>query len=190
LTREILMEDDDEATNPTLSEEHLALLGARGEERVLANEELLYRPGEPYEHVYVVLDGEILILDGEREDARVIAELGRGKLLGEYGLLVGGMGLVTNVAGRGTRLLCLPIPMLLELVASDAVLSETFSPSASPQGRWAWCPVRQSCVQSSPSPGSAAVGTSFGPIVGIPLKRRQMSLSARTSSSTSAPATM
>jgi CRP-like cAMP-binding protein len=57
LTREILMEDDDEATNPTLSEEHLALLGARGEERVLANEELLYRPGEPYEHVYVVLDG-------------------------------------------------------------------------------------------------------------------------------------
>jgi CRP-like cAMP-binding protein len=54
---------------------------ARGEERVLADEELLYRPREPYEHVYVVLDGEILILDGEREDARVIAEHGRGKFL-------------------------------------------------------------------------------------------------------------
>jgi CRP-like cAMP-binding protein len=82
LTRETLMEDDDEATNPTLSEEHLALLGTRGEDRVLADEELLYRPREPFEHVYVVLDGEILILDGEREDARVIAELGRGKFLG------------------------------------------------------------------------------------------------------------
>jgi hypothetical protein len=51
LTREILMEDDDEATNPTLSEEHLALLGARGEEPVLADDELMYRSGGPYEHV-------------------------------------------------------------------------------------------------------------------------------------------
>jgi CRP-like cAMP-binding protein len=97
----------------------LALLGARGEERVLADEELLYRPGEPYELVYVVLDGEILILDGKRDDARVIAELGRRKFLGAYGLLVGGMGLVTHGAGRSTRLLCPPIPMLLELVATS-----------------------------------------------------------------------
>jgi thioredoxin reductase (NADPH) len=119
------MEDDDEATNPTLSEEHLAQLGARGEERTLTDGEVLYGPGEPHEHFYVVLDGEILIIDGETEEGRVIAELGRGKFLGEYGLLVGGLGLMTNVARGKARLLCVPIAVLLDVVASDAVLSDT-----------------------------------------------------------------
>jgi hypothetical protein len=45
------MEDNKEATNPTLSEEHLALLGLEAKSGMLADEELLYRPGEPYEHV-------------------------------------------------------------------------------------------------------------------------------------------
>lgn len=125
LTREILMEDDDEATNPTLSEEHLALLRARGHERILGDGELLYRPGEAHVYFYGVLDGEILIVDGDGQDASVVAELGRGKFLGEYGLLVGGLGLLTNVARGTTRLLCVPIPALLELVAGHAVLSET-----------------------------------------------------------------
>src|SRR5215469_13578553 len=119
------MEDDDEATNPTLSEDHLTLLRARGHERILDDGELLYRPGEAHEYFYAVLDGKILIVDDDGQDASVVAELRRGKFLGEYGLLVGGLGLLTNVASGTTRLLGVPIPALLELVAGHAVLSET-----------------------------------------------------------------
>jgi thioredoxin reductase (NADPH) len=125
MRRQILMAPDDEATNPTLSGEQIALLARRGHEQVLADGEVLYRPGDRYEQFYVVLEGEILVVDGEGEMARVLAEQAPGKFLGEYGLLVGGPGLMTNVARGATRLLCVPIPALLDLVGGHAVLSET-----------------------------------------------------------------
>ena len=124
LARTILMDDDDQSTNPTLSAEQLALLGERGYERSLADGEVLYRAGEPYENFYVVLEGHVLIIDGDTNDGRVLAELGPGKFLGEYGVLVGGLGLMTNAANGCSRVLCLPIPELSRLVASHAVISE------------------------------------------------------------------
>src|SRR5215467_2260509 len=98
MRRQILMTPDDEATNPTLSGEQIALLARRGQETLLVDGEVLYRPGDRYEHFYVVLEGKILIVNGEGEEARVLAEQESGKFLGEYGLLVGGHSLMTNVA--------------------------------------------------------------------------------------------
>src|SRR5215472_1226495 len=121
----ILMGSDDEATNPTLSGGHIDLLAQRGWQRTLADGETLYCPGDRHEHFFVVLGGKVLIVDGDGAAACIVAEQGPGKFLGEYGLLVGGRGLMTNVASGTTRLLCVPVTRLLDVVASDAVLSET-----------------------------------------------------------------
>ena len=86
LTR-ILMAPDDEATNPTLSGDHLDLLAQHGSQRTLADGETLYRPGDRHENFYVVLDGQVLIVDGDGAAACVLAVQGQGKFLGEYGLL-------------------------------------------------------------------------------------------------------
>jgi CRP-like cAMP-binding protein len=106
MVREILMEPHDEAMNPTLSSAQRALLAGQGRELVLTDGEVVYHAGDPYQHFYVVLAGEILIVDGEpgEEGARILAEMGHGKFLGEYGVLVGGLGLMTNVARGATRL--------------------------------------------------------------------------------------
>jgi thioredoxin reductase (NADPH) len=124
MRRSILMSPDDEATNPTLSAAQIALLARSGKELTLKDGAVLYRPGDSYEHFYVVLEGEILIVDTQAKHPRILAEQGPGKFLGEYGLLVGGLGLMTNLARGSARVLRLPVARLLELVANDAVLSE------------------------------------------------------------------
>lgn len=60
-----LLRSDDGAGQPTLSEDQIALLQPAGREQVLADGEVLYQPGEPFDAFFVVLDGEIWIEDGE-----------------------------------------------------------------------------------------------------------------------------
>jgi thioredoxin reductase (NADPH) len=123
--REILLRDDDGAANPRLGDADLELLGVHANVVELADEEVLYHAGEIPAGFYVILTGGICVEDRDDGQRRILAELGPGNILGELGLLTGGLTLLTNVARGPTTLLCVPLDALREVVAANEQLSET-----------------------------------------------------------------
>jgi predicted acylesterase/phospholipase RssA/CRP-like cAMP-binding protein len=71
----------------------------------LGSGEILFRDGEPGDALYVVISGRIRVLSaGQDGRAEATAEVGRGELLGEMGVLTGAVRIATAKAIRDSEL--------------------------------------------------------------------------------------
>ena len=77
------MPTDLEIAFPTLSDHDLAALRARGRERAVDAGEILYSAGDTVVGFFVVLEGEVEVVDGVGEDARFITTVTPGQFTGE-----------------------------------------------------------------------------------------------------------
>jgi thioredoxin reductase (NADPH) len=109
---------------PRLSNEQIQHLASYGEQRPTEAGQVLYREGEVCEDFFVVLDGKVRVVGGEGAEERLVAVHGRGRFLGELGLLVGGPLFITGTAVEPGRVLAVPVDRLRELVASDSALAD------------------------------------------------------------------
>ena len=99
-------------TTPALHE-----MQARLEWRHLANGETLFRPGDPGDSLYIVVNGRFARVaqhpDGQ---TRVVGEVSRGELIGELELLAGGVHATTVLAVRDSDVVRLTRPSFEHLL--------------------------------------------------------------------------
>lgn len=95
----------------SLSQERLAQLVSKAVERVYLPGQTVFRQGEAGAHIYVILGGQVRIVEATPEAPlvdRFIGELGHGEIVGEMGLLLDHSRTATVMAVERTR--CLMIP--------------------------------------------------------------------------------
>lgn len=99
--------------------EEVAKIFARGITQELEAGQVIFEKGQPGKEMYVILGGEVIIRDGERE----LARLGRGGMFGEMSLLSAQPRSATAAAGDTTSL----------LVLSNEVIRQAMPPHVSIQ---------------------------------------------------------
>jgi thioredoxin reductase (NADPH) len=109
---------------PRLSEQQLLALEAHGERRRVRQGEVIYREGDERCDFYVVLEGQVAILEGYGGAVRVVAVHGPRRFLGELGLLTGQAAFLTAVALEPGEVLVVPVERLRELVSQDAAFGD------------------------------------------------------------------
>jgi diguanylate cyclase (GGDEF)-like protein len=95
----------------SLSQERLAQLVSKAVERVYLPGQTVFRQGEAGAHIYVILGGQVRIVEATPEAPlvdRFVGELGHGEIVGEMGLLLDHSRTATVMAVERTR--CLMIP--------------------------------------------------------------------------------
>jgi thioredoxin reductase (NADPH) len=99
-------------------------LEAHGERRRVRQGEVIYREGDERCDFYVVLEGQVAILEGYGGAVRVVAVHGPRRFLGELGLLTGQAAFLTAVALEPGEVLVVPVERLRELVSQDAAFGD------------------------------------------------------------------
>lgn len=95
----------------SLSQERLAQLVSKAVERIYLPGQTVFRQGEAGAHIYVILGGQVRIVEATPEAPlvdRFVGELGHGEIVGEMGLLLDHSRTATVMAVERTR--CLMIP--------------------------------------------------------------------------------
>jgi diguanylate cyclase (GGDEF)-like protein len=95
----------------SLSQDQVARLVSKAMERVYLPGQAIFRQGESGAHVYVILGGQVRIVESTPEAPlvdRFVGELGQGEIVGEMGLLLDHSRTATVMAVERTR--CLMIP--------------------------------------------------------------------------------
>jgi diguanylate cyclase (GGDEF)-like protein len=95
----------------SLSQDQMSRLVSKAVERVYLPGQTVFRQGESGAHIYVVLGGQVRIVEATPEAPlvdRFVGELGQGEIVGEMGLLLDHSRTATVVAVERTR--CLMIP--------------------------------------------------------------------------------
>jgi thioredoxin reductase (NADPH) len=105
---------------PRLDDTQIALLAERGTRRTTREGEVLYAEGERTRGFFVIVSGVVRIV----ESGRVLRVHGRGRFLGELGLLEGQPSFVSAVVARPGEVVAVPASALRELVTSDPVLGD------------------------------------------------------------------
>jgi thioredoxin reductase (NADPH) len=110
---------------PRLDDAQLAALGAFGAERTIGPEEPLFTEGERNCDFYIVLDGHVASVEGYRTPTeRILAVHGRGRFLGELGVLTGEAAFYSAVPTGPGRALVVPIDRLRDLVAGNPTVGD------------------------------------------------------------------
>ena len=116
---------------PRLSDEQVEALLERGQRRLLTEGEVLIRPGEHPASLYVVLDGHLLTADTEpaadprhAEEPMAVGVHGRGRFVGDVGLLEGQPSFVFVSAVDDAEVAEIPVDELEAIVLSDPLLGE------------------------------------------------------------------
>jgi thioredoxin reductase (NADPH) len=109
---------------PRLSERQLQALAAHGVRRRMQQGEVLYQEGDERCDFFVILEGQVAILEGHGGAVRVIAVHGPRRFLGELGLLTGQAAFLTAVALEPGEVLVVPVDRLRELVSQDSELGD------------------------------------------------------------------
>jgi thioredoxin reductase (NADPH) len=109
---------------PKLTDRDLAALSARGRVRDVSAGETLYATGDKVIHFYVVLEGEMEVVDGTDNDAPRVGTVGAGQFTGEIGVLSGRAALVTIRAASDGRVVQLDGHELLRAVGELPDLGE------------------------------------------------------------------
>jgi len=110
---------------PRLDDAQLAALAAFGDDRAMNPEEPLFTEGERNCDFYAVLDGHVASVEGYRTPAqRILAVHGRGRFLGELGLLTGEATFFSAVPAEPGRVLVVPVDRLRDLVARNPTIGD------------------------------------------------------------------
>ena len=110
---------------PRLTDAQLAALAALGTERDIMPREALFVEGERNCDFYAVLDCRVATVEGyQTPGERVISVHGRGRFLGELGLLTGESVFYSAVATAAGRVLAVPVDRLTDLVRRDPAVGD------------------------------------------------------------------
>jgi thioredoxin reductase (NADPH) len=107
--------------SPTLSASQIATLARVGEERTAEVGEVLYRVGDRIYPFIVILEGEVVVLDGAGNE---IVRHGASGFLGELNLLSGQTVFVTAVATEPLRYIAVDRDVIRALLYEDGPLSD------------------------------------------------------------------
>ena len=108
-----------------LDDERLQLVLERGEERRVEAGKINRREGEPVEHLYVILEGELRIMKRANGGDTVIDVFGPGTFFAEVSLLAGKPFLATGRALTDLRMFLLPEDVFRKLLATHSAFSAT-----------------------------------------------------------------
>lgn len=109
---------------PRLTDEQLAAFAAHGTARRTDKGEVLYEAGDTGCDFFVVSSGLVALVEDDGGEHRVLGLHGRGRFLGEIGMLTGHAVLLTAVVHEPGEVLVVPVARLRELVAQDATLGD------------------------------------------------------------------
>jgi thioredoxin reductase (NADPH) len=110
---------------PCLSDAQIAALEALGQRRAIEPGDMLFREGDRHCDFYVVLTGAVALVEGlGTPQERVVSRHGRGRFLGELGLLTGQAAFCGALAAESGEVLQVPVGRLKELVARNAALGD------------------------------------------------------------------
>src|SRR5258708_4963455 len=123
-SRAPLLDGDDAALFPKLTEAQIQMLAPLGDVRSTAVGEVLFRPGDPSYEAMVVLEGSVSALVGSGEEAREIVLLRPGDLIAELNLLTG-QGLVgTGIVREAGSVLVVPADEFRALVGRERAFGD------------------------------------------------------------------
>ena len=108
-----------------LDEEQLRWVLEQGEERDIKAGEINRREGEPAEHLYVILEGELRVMKQAHGGETVIDVFGPGTFFAEVSLLAGKPFLATGRALTDLRMFLLPADVFRHLLATQPAFSST-----------------------------------------------------------------
>ena len=110
---------------PRLSDAQIAALAAQGRRRPTQPGDVLFAEGDRECDFFVILAGKVASVEGHgTPEERVIAVHGRGRFLGELGLLTGEGAFFSAVALDAGEVLAVPVRRLRELVARDPAFGD------------------------------------------------------------------
>ncbi len=109
---------------PTLTPAQLSRLHHYGEERPTREGDLLFREGDPRYDFFVILEGEVEIIDHSCPSPHVLARHGAGRFLGEVNMFTGQRVYLTGRVSKAGRVLVIPPERLREIVAMLPDLSD------------------------------------------------------------------
>ena len=109
---------------PTLSSAQIARIAKSGVTRPIAAGDVLIEAGDHIVPFFVVTGGEIEIIQPTRSGDNLVAVHGAGKFSGEANLILGRRSLMRAVASKAGEVIQLTRERLLDLVQTDAEISE------------------------------------------------------------------
>jgi thioredoxin reductase (NADPH) len=111
---------------PRLTPMQLQALSEVGTTASVSEGQVLARAGEPLQSFFVVVEGRVMVYDGDDPDgADAHVEIhGPGRFVGDIGLLEGQPSFATIAALESGKVLEVPIPALERLVTGDPLLGE------------------------------------------------------------------
>jgi thioredoxin reductase (NADPH) len=113
-------------TFPTLTPAQVARIQPHGKRRLIERGEVLAEPGIPNTHFFVVISGRIEVVRRANDVETVVTVHGAGQFTGEVNMLSGRQSLVTVRVLADGEVIELARADLLQLVQTDAELSEIF----------------------------------------------------------------
>ena len=111
---------------PTLTAAQIARIAKAGVTRSIAPGDVLIEAGDHLVPFFVVTSGEIEIIQPGRECDALVAVHGPGKFTGEANLIIGRRSLMRAVASKAGEVIQLTREQLLDLVRTDAAVSEIY----------------------------------------------------------------
>ena len=119
-----LSDDVRSAAFPILTDAQIAVLGRRGTRRKVGEGDILFKEGDRSYDFFVLLTGEVEIVERFRETDRVIAAHGAGKFLGEMNMFTGQAVYLTARMRQAGEVLAVPPDRLKDVIAEDGTLGE------------------------------------------------------------------
>lgn len=115
----------DAALFPTLSPDFLACLVPLGDERVLADGDVLFREGEPEQEFYVVLEGQLRVTKTVAGEEILLTTHGPGQFSGALTMLTGGKSIATARAVGKSRAVRIDLDDFLKVIAECPDVAKT-----------------------------------------------------------------
>src|SRR5215212_3929166 len=109
---------------PTLREDQIEILSRYGQTRETEAGQVLFRAGDPSNDFFVVLEGEVEMVDDFAGEARTIAVFLAGRFLGELNMLTGQGLYLSAVVREGGEVLAISRERLKEVVTEEPNLSD------------------------------------------------------------------
>jgi thioredoxin reductase (NADPH) len=109
---------------PRLSQAQIAALSAYGQTRRTTAGEVLLREGERSSEFFVLLSGQVVVLEDYGGENRVLRVHGPGRFLGELSVLTGQVEFVTTVVRVPGEVLAIPAEKLRVVVTHDPMLGD------------------------------------------------------------------
>jgi thioredoxin reductase (NADPH) len=109
---------------PTLNEDQIEVLSRYGETRKTEVGQVLYRAGDTTNDFFVVLEGEVEVIDDFAGEARTIGAFLAGRFLTELNMLTGQALYLTAVVREGGEVLAISREQLKEVVTEEPNLSD------------------------------------------------------------------